>query len=202
MELERRRPGRLQLDGACLRPRRALARKRRLRLTHSHLMLRSSPGPTSDGGECCSAIGRTPSAVRRIELGRPELEVPVPAALDALGCFKNSAAVLPSFEVASSSTTFWNCAIAGLALARPGEKEPEVVVDDLARRILLAERAEPGERRGQVVLVEEPDRCGHLRVDALRMELHRSRIERLGRDLVAPLLQLRAARAAGQSRSG
>src|SRR5207248_2210099 len=72
-----------------------------------------------------------------------------------------------------------------VALAGPGEQQAQVVTNALTARKAPDERPEPGERRCQVVLVEAPDRGGHLCLVACRVEARRLRVEALGRVLVA-----------------
>src|SRR5215813_10975370 len=76
-----------------------------------------------------------------------------------------------------------------VALARPGEEEPEMEPDALAVREPVDERAEPGERRGQVVLVEAADCSCDLRLVVAGMATRRPRVHPLRRMLVALALQ-------------
>src|SRR3954447_8671013 len=70
-------------------------------------------------------------------------------------------------------------------LAGPGEQEPEVEAHHLALREALRQRAEPRERRGEVVFVEAADRGGDLRLVVVRGEARRTQVEPLRRVLLA-----------------
>ena len=71
-----------------------------------------------------------------------------------------------------------------LSLPGPSKQQTEVESHRLALAGPLHERAEPGERRIEVVHVEPADRRGDLRVGLVRMQARRLRVEALGGVLV------------------